>query len=105
MIKIKELREDKNLSQEEVAKGINTSQRNIGRWEKEENEPTANFLIKLADYFQVSVDYLLGRTDELGIIQNNNSLSKNESELLYLFKKLDSTKQNKVIGYCYALAN
>ena len=105
MLKIKELREEKELSQEEVARGINTSQRNIGRWEKEENEPTASFLIKLADYFEVSVDYLIGRTDELGIIQKENSLTKNESELLYLFKKLDTIKQNKVIGYCYALAN
>lgn len=71
MIKIKELRKEKGLSQEEVAKGINTSQRNIGRWEKEENEPTASFLIKLADYFQVSIDYLLGRTEELNIIQKD----------------------------------
>ena len=62
-MRIKELREEKKLSQDEVARAIGTNQRNIGRWEKGENEPTSGFVLKLADFFQCSVDYLLGRTD------------------------------------------
>ena len=66
--RIRELRLEKNLTQSELAKAINTSQRNIGRWENGENEPTASFLIALANYFQISIDYLLYREDEFGNI-------------------------------------
>lgn len=66
--RIKELRLEKELTQSDLAKAISTSQRNIGRWENGENEPTASFLIALADYFKVSIDYLLCREDEFGNI-------------------------------------
>ena len=42
---------------------LNTSQNTISRYETGEREPGINELIKLADYFGVSVDYLIGRTD------------------------------------------
>lgn len=64
--RIKELRLEKELTQSELANAIHTSQRNVGRWENGENEPTASFLIALADFFKVSVDYLLCREDEFG---------------------------------------
>lgn len=59
-MRLKEIRQEKNLTQTEVAKAICTSQRNIGRWENNENEPTATFIIKLAKFLDVSTDYLLG---------------------------------------------
>lgn len=62
--RIKELRLESGLTQSQVAKAINTSQRNIGRWENGENEPTASFLVALADFFNVSIDYLLCRKDD-----------------------------------------
>ena len=79
-MRIRELREEKNLSQEDVAKAIGTNQRNIGRWEKNENEPTAGFLLKLADFFGVSIDYLLGRSDDFGIISINNEMNDYTAE-------------------------
>lgn len=60
-MRLKELREERHLTQNDIAKEIKTSQTNIGRWEKELNEPAASFLIRLADFFQCSIDYLLGR--------------------------------------------
>ena len=99
------LRKEKGLTANNLAKILGFMENTIYAWEKERAQPNIETLNKLADYFEVSVDYLLGRTDELGIIQKENSLSKNESELLFLFKKLDTVKQNKVIGYAYALAN
>ena len=66
--RIKELRLEKELTQSELANAIHTSQRNVGRWENGENEPTASFLIALADFFKVSIDYLLYREDEFGNI-------------------------------------
>ena len=65
-MQIKELRQEKGLTQAEVAKAINTSQRNIGRWENGENEPTASFIAQLAKYFGCSADYLLGLEDDFG---------------------------------------
>lgn len=62
--KIKFLREKNGLTQSALAHAINTSQRNISRWEKGEIEMGANFAITLARYFNVSVEYLLGMSDE-----------------------------------------
>lgn len=90
-MRLKELREEKNLSQWDVANGIKTGQRNIGRWEKEEVQPAADYIIRLADFFEVSTDYLLGRSDDLGNVTVNSSapmLPQDEKELLKLFRIL-----------------
>lgn len=110
MNRIKELRENQNKTQEEIAKAINTSQRNISRWENETNEPTTSFLEKLATYFNCSIDYLVGREDDFGnIVVTGNSadvpaLTKEEKWLLDLFRKLDEISQYKVLGYIQALS-
>ncbi len=62
-MRLKELRNSKGISQLKLAMDINTSQNTISRYENGEREPGINELIKLADYFNVSVDYLLERTD------------------------------------------
>ena len=105
MLKIKELREEKGLSQLEVAKGIDTSQRNIGRWESGANEPSSSFVLKLAKYFNVSTDYLLGCEDDFGAVVNVTSqLTKPQSELLSVFNLLSEEEQYQVIGFAKALA-
>lgn len=57
---IKYLRLEKNLTQLQLAKEIEVSQKAIDYWEREVNEPKASYIIKLAKFFQVSTDYLLG---------------------------------------------
>jgi transcriptional regulator with XRE-family HTH domain len=59
--KIKELRTEKGLSQLKLAKAIGTSQKAIDYWERGVNEPKASYILALADFFDVSCDYLLGR--------------------------------------------
>lgn len=107
MNRIKELRVNLGISQVELAKKIETSQRNIGRWENESNEISMYNLIKLADIFNCSIDYLVGREDDFGIIQSSapNSLTALESEMLSLFRALDTSAQHKAIGYVYALGH
>lgn len=63
-MRIKELRKAKGVSQLKMAMDLNTSQNTISRYETGEREPGIADLIKLADYFKVSVDYLIGRTNE-----------------------------------------
>lgn len=62
-MRLKEIRKSKGISQIKLAMDLNTSQNTISRYETGEREPGINELIKIADYFNVSVDYLLGRTD------------------------------------------
>jgi len=60
---IKELRKERDMSQEQLAKEIGVSQKAIDYWERGENEPKASYIIRLADFFDVSADYLLGRKE------------------------------------------
>ena len=61
--RIKELRKEKGITQKELAKAVNITQSNIARYETGQQEPKATNIIALADYFNVSADYLLGRQD------------------------------------------
>ena len=61
--RLKELRKEKNLMQNELAKALNTTQRKISYWESEKIEPDLASLWKLSEYFEVSIDYLIGKTD------------------------------------------
>ena len=58
---IKELRIERDLSQRKLAEAIGVSQKAIDYWERGINEPKASYIVRLADYFEVSCDYLLGR--------------------------------------------
>ena len=62
-IRLRELRTTKKLSQTKLAIDLNTNQNTISRYETGEREAGYAMLIRLADYFGVSVDYLLERTD------------------------------------------
>lgn len=58
--RLKELRLEKGLSLEQLAKEINVSDVAVGRWEKKQRIPNIEVLISLAQFFNVSSDYLLG---------------------------------------------
>jgi len=60
-----ELRSAKNVSRKEVAVRTGISERTYQRYENNERDPDAPFLKRLADYYDVSADYLIGRTDNL----------------------------------------
>lgn len=62
-MRLKEIRKERGISQLKLALDLNTNQNTISRYETGEREPGIVELIKLADYFNVSVDYLLERTD------------------------------------------
>lgn len=61
--RIAELRIAKNLSQHQLAKKLCTSQANVSRWEQGIIEPSIIECWKLADYFDVSIDFLCGRKE------------------------------------------
>ena len=61
--RLKELRKRKNISQLKLALDLNMNQNSISRYENMEREADYKTLIKFADYFDVSIDYLLGRSE------------------------------------------
>ena len=62
--RLKELRKERNISQLKLALDLNMNQNSISRYENMEREADYETLIKFADYFDISIDYLLGRTDK-----------------------------------------
>lgn len=77
--RLKQLRIEKGKTQKEMAKDLGTTDVSIGRYESGTREPKTDILNALADYFDVTTDYLLGRTDEKRPkkerFQNVNSIS------------------------------
>lgn len=61
--RIKLLRKEKGISQKELGDALNLSKATITMWESGKREPTMISIMQAADYFNVSSDYLLGRTD------------------------------------------
>ncbi len=62
--RIKSLREDTDMNQTQFAKILGMSQTGYSKYETGENDVPTEILIKLADYYNTSIDYILGRTDE-----------------------------------------
>lgn len=59
-----QLRKEKNITQKQLANELNLSEVGIQNYEGERRKPAYDVLIALADYFDVSLDYLVGRSDE-----------------------------------------
>mgnify|MGYP005849394767 CR=1 FL=1 len=60
--RLRNLREEKDLTQQQIAEAIGSTQQKISNYENEMVEPDCDTLVKLAGYFETSVDYILGRT-------------------------------------------
>ena len=93
MNKLKELRKSRNLKQSEVAKAIYTTQQNYSRYEQGLVEPDFETLKKLAIFFDVTIDYILGKeASELILISKEDFQKlKEASEII---QKIDKTYNN-----------
>lgn len=89
--RLRELREEYEMTQEQLGKLLNVTKQAIYTYEKGESEPTLSALIKLADIFNVSLDYLLGRTKERF---NLNLKNKRDKDLIIdIIKVIESHKK------------
>lgn len=95
---LKKLRNKKGVSQQKLADAIEVSQQSINKYENHKIEPDIQTLIKLADYFETSVDYLIGHTDIDHVMEAVYSYDLNEDEesLISNYRKL-SKKQKESI--------
>lgn len=78
--RLKVLRNKRNLLQKDLAEKLNLSQQTISLYESEKRQPDYQILQNIADLFNVSVDYLLGRTD----IENYGAIPIREPETKYI---------------------
>lgn len=102
--RIKELRILNSLSQADLANEIKISQSAIAKIEIGKNEPTAITLTKLADYFKVTTDYILGREEEDGrIIVQETELPTDENALLTSYRALPPELKAMVQDYFKSL--
>ena len=105
MLRIKELRCECGSTQKELAEKINTTSKSIWAYENNGAVPPLDVLSKLADFFNCSIDYLSGRSDDFGniTIQKEKSptdnLSAEENELLENFRRLNLKNKMHVSSY------
>lgn len=77
--RLKELRKERNKTQKELANKFNMSESAIGMYERNERTPSQELTKEIADYFQVTVDYLLGRSDFKKWSDESKKLSSNRA--------------------------
>lgn len=97
-MKLKELRKSKNITQLDVAAAIGVSPQVLSRYERGEREPDYKTLCKLADFFGVTVDELLGRSPQLF-----DDARVPKTEVQDLFDRLNVVDQGRVLGYMYSI--
>ncbi len=123
MNNIKLLRVEKGLTQNQLAKEMNLTQTAVSQWEIGRNVPDSQTSKKLAEFFGVSLDYLLGRSNERttsyyasnisdsNFIQGSGSvtveqselLSKEEAEILRIFRNLDVRDRTKLLNFAFEI--
>lgn len=100
--KLRDLRLEKDLRQKEVAEKINIASNTLSQFESGKANPSYEVLIAFADFFGVSTDYLLGRSDDFGVISIKNQsaeLPEDERKLLDTFRKLNLKNKMHVSAY------
>ena len=98
---LKEIRNSKKLLQTRVAMDLNITQETVSSYETGRVFPSSDMLIKLADYYNTSIDYLLGRTDynmPINTIKPDN-VSESDFTLLTKINRLSTNNKAKVEGY------
>lgn len=106
---LKLLRQKKGLSQQQLAEIIGVSQQSVYKYEKQNVEPELSVLISMADFFETSVDYLIGHSEvnhkiekiqpfelnaeEARLIKDYQKLTKSEKESIQLIIKNYLTKK------------
>lgn len=94
--RLKELREERGVSMMTLAKAIGVSDTAVCKWENQDSEPKLSYIIKLADYFNCTADYLIGRSDDFGGYIEQTQLNEEETVILKNFRSL--SPQTRVIA-------
>ena len=100
---LEELMKNNSVNKAKIIKETGITEGAIDGWLKRGSQPTADLLCKLADFFEVTTDYLLGRSNDVGIINTNANLSADEAEILTLYRQMNFQDKNQLKGFAKAL--
>lgn len=90
---LKLLRTEKNMSQQELADTLGISKSAVNMYERGERQPNFEILESIADYFNVDIDYLLGRTNKTTKIINPNTMAAHFDGDEYTEEELNKIKE------------
>ena len=92
------LREEMGISQKKLADMLSISQQAIFKYERTSNEPDISTLIKLAEIFDVTVDFLIGNSEirENNVKKNAVMLTEKETEHIHLWRTIPQPIQNQI---------
>lgn len=100
--RLKYLREKRGLMQKAVAADLNIGNTTLSNYEKDVSAPGPEMLVLLADYFNTSADYLLGRTDDPS--PDNYKMTSTDRKLLYTFNLLEDDAKKQLLDFAEYLA-
>ena len=95
----RKLRTSSNLTQSAIAEKIGISRSTIGMYETGAREPDFETLEKIADYFNVDIDFLLGRTNQTTMLPETIGKYSKTHELDVIYEQLSDHNQRKVLTY------
>ncbi len=96
----KQLRLEKGLSQDKIAEELDVSQPLIAKWESHQSTPAPEMLDYIADYFNISVDYLIGRSKYKNLESDNSEL---DNVLFNKAKELTDDEKKTIINVINAI--
>lgn len=102
MLKITELRKEKGLTQGALAEKMNISVKKLGAWEQGRAEPCIEDLCMIANFFDCTLDELVGRV-QLDATISGKGLTPQENALLSFFRKLDDKGRQQALNIVKAL--
>lgn len=97
---LKQLREQRKISQQELARVLNIKQTTYSNYENGKTQPDLELLKKIADYFDVSLDFLCGRPRPYDL---PSTTTKGQKEAINLILQLNEINTIKAISYCAGL--
>lgn len=104
MENLRKIREKRNITQVKLSIDLELAQETISGYEMGRSYPSADNLIKLADYLNTSTDYLLGRTNtDKPINFSSSDLTDDEFDIIHKFRQLSKDNQLRVSGFIEAL--
>ena len=97
MNRLSELQDEKGLNMKDPAKALSLPYMTYVNWVKGAREPNSEMLILLADFYDCSIDYLIGRTNDREAKQQA-AVTKTEAELLRLFRSMSKDQQRLILS-------
>ena len=103
MVRLRDLRNEKSISQRKMGDIFNVSQATYNNWEQGNTQPSIEQLIELARFFGVSVDFLIGNTDDEGYVKIQEVLSQNDIATLHTFNTLQFESKKLLLEFISSL--